>query len=194
MNMDESAQQQAVQQAVEAGVKQFSQGLDESLPTHFLALEKLRLAALLNGWLALERERPPFTVQDCERKEKLEIKGISVELKLDRVDVLPDGRMVVLDYKTGAQVSPNSWAEDRISEPQLPIYAALVLIEGEVAAVCFAKVRAGEHQFVGIANDCRDTARRKGTGRSAQGVRRGEIPGMARPAATLARQPGGHRR
>jgi exodeoxyribonuclease-5 len=84
---------------------------------------------------------------------KLDIKGIRVEFKLDRVDVLPDGRFVVIDYKTGSQISPNSWAEDRISEPQLPIYAALALIEGEVAAVCFAKVRAGEYQFVGIAND-----------------------------------------
>ncbi|MFM9912539.1 MAG: PD-(D/E)XK nuclease family protein [Methylophilaceae bacterium] len=151
-NMDETAQQAAVQQAVKAGVKQFSQQLDDALPTHFLALEKLRLAALLNGWLALERERPPFTVQDVERRVKLDIKGISVELTLDRVDVLPDESMAVIDYKTGSQLSPNSWAEDSISEPQLPIYASLVLIEGEVAAVCFAKVRAGEHQFVGIAN------------------------------------------
>lgn len=153
VNMDEAAQLEAVQQAVEAGVKQFSQQLEDELPTHFLALEKMRLAALLEGWLALERERSPFSVQDCERRVKLDIKGISVELTLDRVDALPDGQMVVIDYKTSAQLSPNSWAEDRISEPQLPIYAALVLIEGEVAAVCFAKVRAGEHQFVGIAND-----------------------------------------
>ncbi len=153
LNLDETAQQQAVLQAVEAGVKQFSQQLDDALPAHFLALEKLRLAALLNGWLALERERPPFAVQDCERRVKLDIKGIGVELTLDRVDVLPDGELVVIDYKTGSQLSPNSWAADRISEPQLPIYAAMVLIEGEVAAVCFAKVRAGEHQFVGIANE-----------------------------------------
>jgi probable DNA repair protein len=153
MNMDRTAQQAAVQQAVEAGIKQFSQQLEDALPTHFLALEKLRLAALLNGWLALERERPPFAVQDCERRVKLDIEGISVELTLDRVDKLPDGRMVVIDYKTGSQLDPGAWAEDRISEPQLPIYAALVLIEGEVAAVCFAKVRAGEHQFVGIASD-----------------------------------------
>jgi exodeoxyribonuclease-5 len=153
MNMDENAQKHAVEAAVEAGLKQFSQQLDDALPTHFLALEKLRLAALLNGWLALELERLPFTVQDVERRVKLDIKGINVELTLDRVDVLPDENMVVIDYKTSSQLSPNSWAEDRISEPQLPIYAALVLIEGEVAAVCFAKVRAGEHQFVGIASE-----------------------------------------
>ena len=153
MGMSEADQQQAVEAAVDAGVQQFSQGLDEPLPKHFVALEKLRLAALLNGWLTLERERPPFAVQHCERRVKLEIKGISVELTLDRVDVLPDQSLVVIDYKTGSQLSTKSWAADRITEPQLPIYAALVLIEGEVAAVCFAKVRAGEHQFVGISND-----------------------------------------
>ena len=153
MNMDQAAQDAAIKQAVEIGIKQFSQQLDDVLPTHFLALEKLRLAALLNGWLAIERERPPFAVQDCERRVKLDIKGITVELTLDRVDVLPDASLVVIDYKTGSQLSANSWASARITEPQLPIYAALVLAAGEVAAVCFAKVRAGEHQFVGIAND-----------------------------------------
>ena len=152
MSMDETAQQHAVHAAVEAGMKQFSQGLEEPLPVHFASLEKLRLMALLNGWLAIERERSPFTVQDCERKEKLDIQGINVELTLDRVDVLPDGSMVVIDYKTGSQLSPNSWAEERITDPQLPIYASLVIVEGEVAAVCFAKVRAGEYQFIGIAN------------------------------------------
>ncbi|HEY7987241.1 MAG TPA: PD-(D/E)XK nuclease family protein [Methylophilaceae bacterium] len=151
--MDETVQRQAIQQAVEDGLKQFSQKLDEPLPVHFASLEKLRLMALLNGWLALERERSPFTVKDVERRVEQEIKGISVEFTLDRVDELPDGELVVIDYKTGSQITHNSWAEDRITEPQLPIYAALVLVEGEVAAVCFAKVRAGEHQFVGIAND-----------------------------------------
>ncbi|HEY8084607.1 MAG TPA: PD-(D/E)XK nuclease family protein, partial [Methylophilaceae bacterium] len=151
--MDETVQRQAIQQAVEDGLKQFSQKLDEPLPIHFASLEKLRLMALLNGWLALERERSQFTVKDVERRVEQEIKGISVEFTLDRVDELPDGELVVIDYKTGSQINHNSWAEDRITEPQLPIYAALVLVEGEVAAVCFAKVRAGEHQFVGIAND-----------------------------------------
>jgi len=67
--------------------------------------------------------------------------------------VLEDARLVVMDYKTGSQLNPKTWAADRISEPQLPIYAALVLQGGEVAAVCFAKVRAGEHGFIGITEE-----------------------------------------
>jgi hypothetical protein len=50
-------------------------------------------------------------------------------------------------------VSQRSWAEDRIAEPQLPIYAALALGDGDIAAVCFAKVQAAEQKFIGIAAD-----------------------------------------
>lgn len=148
--LDESALQVAIVQAVEDGVQHFSATLDEPLPPRFLALEKLRLQRLLAAWLELEKTRLPFAVEECERQVSLEIAGMAVSLTLDRVDRLDDGRLVVLDYKTGAAVSHKSWAEDRITEPQLPIYAALALSGGEVAAVCFAKVRADEQKFIGI--------------------------------------------
>ncbi|HEY3325996.1 MAG TPA: PD-(D/E)XK nuclease family protein [Novimethylophilus sp.] len=150
--MDETALQHAATQAVEQGVRQFSLALDKPLPEHFLALEKQRLQFLLTAWLEFERGRSPFTVRECERRVSLTIEGIAVDLTLDRVDALEDGRLVVLDYKTGSVVSHKSWAETRITEPQLPIYTALALSEGEIAAVCFAKVRADEQRFIGIAH------------------------------------------
>ena len=148
--MDDEALQHAVAEAVEAGVRLFNQTLEEPLPAQFLALEKLRLQALVTLWLEVERARDPFTVQECERRVRLEVGGIVADLVLDRVDALEDGQLVVLDYKTSANVSHQSWAEDRITEPQLPIYAALALSGGEIAAVCFAKVRAEECKFIGI--------------------------------------------
>ena len=54
----------------------------------------------------------------------------------DRIDRLADGRQVIIDYKTGASIDTKNWAAQRITEPQLPIYAALV--NDEVAAVVFA--------------------------------------------------------
>jgi len=148
--LNESALRVAVVQAVEDGVLRFGATLDEPLPPNFLTLEKLRLQRLLAAWLELEKTRPPFTVEECERKISVEIAGMEVNLTLDRVDALDDGRLVVLDYKTGAVVSHKSWADDRITEPQLPIYAALALSGDEVAAVCFAKVRADEQKFIGV--------------------------------------------
>jgi len=151
--LDGSALTAAIASAVEEGVRLFFQQLDEALPPQFAALEKLRLQRILAAWLELEKTREAFTVQECERRISLDIEGLQVNLVLDRVDELPDGRLVVLDYKTGASVSHKSWAEDRIAEPQLPIYAALALRDGEVAAVCFAKVLSAEQKFIGIAEE-----------------------------------------
>lgn len=148
--MSGSALQQAVREAVEQGVQQFAGEQESPLPRQFLALEKLRLQHLLQAWVEFELARPPFTVEECERRVVLDMEGIAVELTLDRVDALEDGRLVVLDYKTGNDISQKSWAEARITEPQLPLYAALVLSGEQVAAVCFAKVRAAEQKFIGI--------------------------------------------
>ena len=151
--MTDSALQQAVQGAVEQGVRLFDSTQESPMPAHFIALEKARLGQLLTAWIAFEMTRPPFTVDECERRVQLEIEGIAVELTLDRVDALEDGRLVVLDYKTGNDISQKSWAEARITEPQLPLYAALALSGQQVAAVCFAKVRIDEQKFIGIAEE-----------------------------------------
>lgn len=150
-DLGENALQAAIAEAVEQGMRRFVEQCDEPLPPQFAALEEFRLQRLLALWLELEKSRFPFAVLECERRIELEIDGLQVTLVLDRVDALPDGRLVVLDYKTGSNVSQRSWAEDRIAEPQLPIYAALALGDGDIAAVCFAKVQAAEQKFIGIA-------------------------------------------
>jgi probable DNA repair protein len=141
----------AIASAIDEGVARFSQTLEEPLPPKFLVLEKQRLQYLLSVWLAYEKKRPPFTVEQCEQREVLQIAGIDITLVLDRVDRLQDGKLVVIDYKTGSSISHDSWAVQRISEPQLPIYSSLVLADEHIAAVCFAQVRADEQRFVGIA-------------------------------------------
>lgn len=149
--LDGSGLEAAIAQAVEQGMRHFVEQCDEPLPAQFAVLEKQRLQRLLALWLELEKTRSPFDVVECERRIELEIEGLQVKLVLDRVDALRDGRLVVLDYKTGASVTHRSWAEDRIAEPQLPIYAALALKDGDIAAVCFAKVQSAEQKFIGIA-------------------------------------------
>ena len=48
---------------------------------------------------------------------------------------------------------PESWADPRISEPQLPIYAALAFPDRAVAAVALARVTREDPAFLGVAED-----------------------------------------
>ena len=66
---------------------------------------------------------------------------------LDRVDRLPDGRHIVVDYKTG-KVSPSAWFGERPDEPQLPLYATL--LQADLAGVVFAQLRPGEMGYRGV--------------------------------------------
>jgi exodeoxyribonuclease-5 len=121
------------------------------LPPQVLQIEHKRLQQLLNDSLDLECQRADFSVQDCEKKFNLNLAGLPLNISVDRIDRLADGRLVVIDYKTGNRLDYKSWADARIAEPQLPIYAVLALQGQEVAAVCFAKVRSDETRFAGLA-------------------------------------------
>jgi len=122
-----------------------------ALPARFRQLEAARLEKLLGVWLAHEARRPaPFTVIACEERAEVDIEGIRARLVVDRIDRLADGRRVIIDYKTGGAIDIKNWAEQRITEPQLPIYAALA---GDAAAVVFAKVLADKPAFAGIADE-----------------------------------------
>lgn len=153
--MTAEALQAAVIEAADQSLAAFNQERDAALSEAFIALERGRLTKLTLAWLnEVEMQRPMgFVVTDREREERISIEGISIRLIVDRIDTLEDGRLVLLDYKTGRQNDYKNWAESRITEPQLPIYAAFILTDEDVAAVCYAKVRIDKNGFSGIAHD-----------------------------------------
>jgi exodeoxyribonuclease-5 len=150
--MTDESRGAAVALAVDEALQGFNATLELPLSPRLQALEAERLQTLATLWLDFEAQRPQaFRVIACEKEIALEIEGIAVKLKLDRIDELADGRCLILDYKTGSNVSQASWGEARISEPQLPIYAALAQADPEgLAAVAFAKVRIDDCSFIGI--------------------------------------------
>lgn len=116
------------------------------------ALERSRLNRLLTQWLQMEAGRAePFTVIHCEHEFKDKICGIEVRMFIDRIDQLSDGRLLIIDYKTGASVDTRNWASARLTEPQLPIYASIANPpEGDVAGVAFGQVHLSKLAFKGI--------------------------------------------
>jgi exodeoxyribonuclease-5 len=150
--LGEAARQAAIAAAVDTAIETFEHDRRITLPARFRQLEAARLGKLLAIWLAVESRRAvAFDVIACEQPAEVEIEGIRVRMVVDRIDRLADGRQVIIDYKTGAAIDVKNWAGQRITEPQLPIYAALV--NDEVAAVVFAKVLPDKPAFAGVAEE-----------------------------------------
>lgn len=113
-----------------------------------LALEAARLVNLLGEWLDLEASRKEtFHVADREAERQLTLGGLTLRLRLDRIDLLEDGHRLVIDYKSGAAESPARWFDDPPTRPQLPLYA---LLDPPAEGIAFATVRTGEMGFHGV--------------------------------------------
>jgi ATP-dependent helicase/nuclease subunit B len=117
-----------------------------------LAAEKRRLVTRIGAWLEKEAGRQPFIVEHCEQRlADVHVGDLKLNLRADRIDLLPDGSRLLLDYKTGL-VAPAGWEGDRPGDPQLPLYAAYGNVEN-VSGILFARIRAGTIEFEGRVRD-----------------------------------------
>ncbi|HOY69768.1 MAG TPA: PD-(D/E)XK nuclease family protein [Methylotenera sp.] len=148
--LDNAQRASKIKHAIEKSIQALSQALSYQMPPQVLQIEQKRLLNLMQMWLDVEQQRADFAVQDCEKKFELNIEGLTLKLTIDRIDHLNDDSLVVLDYKSSNQVTNKSWADERIAEPQLPIYAVLALNHAQVSAVAFAKVRMDDTKFIGL--------------------------------------------
>ncbi|WP_049721688.1 PD-(D/E)XK nuclease family protein [Gilvimarinus polysaccharolyticus] len=115
----------------------------------FRQLETERLTQLLGDWLALERTREPFVIQEIETQHTLNFEGLELSVRVDRIDQLEGGNgPLIIDYKTG-QVNTANWQNHKFTDPQLPLYAC-TLAEGGAQAIAFAQINANALRFAGL--------------------------------------------
>jgi len=99
---------------------------DDSGPIRALTslAERDRLANVVLQWLSIEKERSTsFSVERLEEKREVELAGLKLNLRMDRVDRLSNGSLVLIDYKSGKQTT-KKLEGNRPQEPQLLVYAA----------------------------------------------------------------------
>jgi ATP-dependent helicase/nuclease subunit B len=101
-------------------------------------IEHRRLAAQLRELMRMEAQRPPFRVLATEQPASVRLGGLQLDLRLDRLDRLQDDSLLVIDYKTGRRLPATAWWGERLSEPQLPLYA----IANPVDAIAVLQVNA----------------------------------------------------
>ena len=127
--------------------------LRETLPPALLMLEADRLTTLLTSWLGYELKRAEFTVFDTEFKRSLTIAGLTMQVRLDRVDLVGEdgaGGALILDYKSGS-LKASAWLGERPDDVQLPLYAAYAPLSQEtghedaaVAGILIATTKPGK--------------------------------------------------
>jgi probable DNA repair protein len=119
----------------------------------YLEGEQRRLCTRVGEWLEEEAKRQPFTVVACEEKLKdVDVGGLKLRLRADRIDEVAGQARLLIDYKTGDDVRAANWTPPRPKEPQLPLYAVFGNVK-DVSGVLFARIRAGETCFTGKVKD-----------------------------------------
>ena len=162
-SMEDPAIQPIIKQVIEQAVEQ---ALNHQFSRYRLAisqagraLEKQRLCRLLTEWIQLEKKRPDFFVSAREYGVEIELGGVRTRGMIDRIDQLPsmDGhnRRLLIDYKTGSRASSGHWYPgERMADVQLPAYA--LSLPEPPDAIAFARLRAGQVAFDGIAQPPND--------------------------------------
>lgn len=145
----DAGNQRLAQECAERAVYEVASAMPRSLQSALLARETVRTAELIAQLIVWERTRAPFARQELESTHTLEVAGTGLRLRLDRVDRLPDGRLVVLDYKSGQARGFDPY-EGRPQQPQLPAYAAA--LGDRVAAVLAVYLGSDGVQLKGYAD------------------------------------------
>jgi probable DNA repair protein len=115
----------------------------------FTQLEKNRLKRIVEKYLIQEMQRAPFQIYKLEYQTDFQIGSATLSLRIDRIDETEDGSLVAIDYKTG-QTTISEWFEDRLLEPQLPMYA---LSEQNISSLLYAQLHQRAIQNKGLTNE-----------------------------------------
>ena len=118
------------------------------------AMERQRVAGLLREFLHVDVSRGAFVVDSVERTVDFVEAGVHLELRVDRIDRLPDGSVAIIDYKTGAEKTFLTRQREP-KEYQLVAYACA--LDEPVAGLALANVDSRSVVFHGAgASDTED--------------------------------------
>lgn len=144
---DQAARRAWCKTASAGAIARFSER-NTTIGHRYLELEETRLAGTLEGWLLVEAQRPPFSVEAREAEVKLVLQTLSLTLRIDRIDRLQDDSLLVIDYKSGEN-NPKDWFSERPRQPQLPLYAQA--LGDELSGMAFAMPPLDPPAYRGIA-------------------------------------------
>ncbi len=121
LKQSDQALQLLIKQTINTSIEKFSKKRPFTFKPHFIEIEQERLQQRIMKLIAVEKKRPPFNKVIHEEKQNFIFANLALNLRIDRLDTLPDGSTLVIDYKTGTPIKFD-WFEERLDEPQLALY------------------------------------------------------------------------
>lgn len=159
--LSHTEQKNLCKQAASSALKKWIPKRLNSLGSRYQQLEQQRITQLLNQWLSLERERADFSIKYLETHHTWRYAQLELTLRIDRIDQLADGSLMIMDYKTTNHCRLARWSGERPDEPQLPLYYQLIhaLDNHTVSGVAFAQIRIEDHKLIGAGDEhCLETS------------------------------------
>lgn len=148
--LQETDRAAAIERATSAALVAVHESRRRSLSTAYWSLECDHLNKVLLDWLAVEQARTAFVVRHREQEVELKLEQLQLRLRVDRIDELPDGSRVIIDYKTGLS-KVQDWLGDRPAKPQLLLYG--IAEPGTTTALAFAQLRSRDCRYVGLGKE-----------------------------------------
>ncbi|HVF65052.1 MAG TPA: PD-(D/E)XK nuclease family protein [Casimicrobiaceae bacterium] len=155
MALSASALEQRIREAIHQARATIREARWRSIPAAIAESEIACLERVLHEWLAIEQQRAPFTVVGTELRTPLSMAGLTLDVRLDRIDAIAGG-LAVIDYKSGRAPPVAKWFDERPQGTQLATYAAAYAQRAStepVRALFYARLKRGEVGTVGIARD-----------------------------------------
>ena len=131
---------QRIDAAVNRAFRRYERHTDGVLKELF-ALERQRVVRLLRELVDVDLQREGFSVRDVELSTEIDLNGVRLGLRIDRIDRLDDGGVAILDYKTGGRRKFLDGSGEPV-DAQLLVYA--MAVADPVAALGFYNIDSRE--------------------------------------------------
>jgi hypothetical protein len=119
-----------------------------------LKLERLRISELLARVIDIDRARGEFAIAAVEEELAFSEADVRMQLRVDRVDRLPDGTLVILDYKTGGK---KTFLNSDGSPKEIQLIAYALALHNPVSAVALVNIDSREMGFSGVGHGYTDS-------------------------------------